>query len=66
MTVGMWRTRLEGDIRMNLTGGHGHQIDRELADKVARAVAAAIEKNNQEITRQLSQVLARAGVQAGL
>lgn len=52
MALGLNRINLEGDITFRLKVGGGI-IDQELAERVAAAIAEAIEKNNARIEEQL-------------
>jgi hypothetical protein len=57
LTLGLSRTSLQDDIVHQLRNG-GVSLAPEQAEAVARAVAAAIEKNNQEIDRELGRRIA--------
>ena len=54
MTIGLSSSALQRDIESQLAAGPD-QLDREQAQMIAQAIAAAIEKNNQEIDRELGR-----------
>jgi hypothetical protein len=54
MTIGLAKTALEAELVSELTTG-ADALTREQAQKVAQALASALEKNNQEIDRELGR-----------
>ena len=52
MALGVSRTLIQGDLEVVLKA---NSLDEEQARKVAQAIAAAIDKNNREIERELGR-----------
>ena len=54
MTIGLVKSALESELVSELTNGPD-ALTREQAQKVAQALATALDKNNQEIDRELGR-----------